>query len=116
MSDMIESLIDKCATVRTASAIEENPALEQVAEAIPVVQHTGESAPDVQALNDEDAENQDNPPPVNVKPEVVRPASVYLSRSRLFRTIAPLPAPAPLLFQACRATGWQPVRSGRATA
>jgi len=72
MSDMIESLVDKCATVRTASVIEENPALEQVAEAIPVVQHTGEAAPDVEAVNEEDAEEQSGPAPVKVKPEPIK--------------------------------------------
>ena len=57
MADLISSEIDKCATVRTAAAITENPALEQVAEAIPVVQHVGEAAPPVEAVDDETAES-----------------------------------------------------------
>ncbi|MDR3463136.1 MAG: serine hydrolase [Beijerinckiaceae bacterium] len=81
MSDMIESLLDKCATVRTASAIEENPALEQVAEAIPVVQHTGEAAPEVQAVNEDDAEEQSSPASAKVKPEPIKtvPAAVQIA-------------------------------------
>jgi D-alanyl-D-alanine carboxypeptidase len=81
MSDMIESLVDKCATMRTASVIEENPALEQVAEAIPVVQHTGEAAPEVEAVNEEDAEDQGSPAPVKVKPEPIKtvPAPIQVA-------------------------------------
>ena len=56
MADLIASEIDKCATVRTAAAITENPALEHVAEAIPVIQHEGEAAPPVQDIDDDAAE------------------------------------------------------------
>jgi D-alanyl-D-alanine carboxypeptidase len=89
MADMIQSLIDKCATVRTASVIEENPALEQVAEAIPVVQHSGEAAPEVQAVNEDDAENQDYPQPVNIKPEAVKPAPAPVQVAVLSNDSAP---------------------------
>jgi D-alanyl-D-alanine carboxypeptidase len=58
MEELINAELDKCATTRTASIIEENPALEQVAEAIPVVQTVGEAAPAVEAVNDDQAENE----------------------------------------------------------
>lgn len=59
MADLIESQIDKCGTHRTAPMVAENPALEQqVAEAIPVVQHEGEAAPPVETLDDESAEGR----------------------------------------------------------
>ena len=56
MADLISAEIDKCATKRTAPMISENPALEHVAEAIPVIQHEGESAPPVEGVDDETAE------------------------------------------------------------
>lgn len=59
MADLIEAQIDNCATRRTAPMIAENPAYEQrVAEAIPVVQHTGEYAPPVEAVDEGQAEAQ----------------------------------------------------------
>ncbi len=57
MADLIDAQLDKCATTRTASIVEENAALEQVAEAIPVVQHVGEPAPNVEPVSEDEAEN-----------------------------------------------------------
>ena len=56
MADLIASQIDKCSTVRTAPIMAENPSLEHVAEAIPVVQHEGEAAPPVEGVDDDAAE------------------------------------------------------------
>ena len=53
MADLIASQIDKCATSRTAPMIAENPDLEHVAEAIPVIQHEGDNAPPVEGVDDE---------------------------------------------------------------
>ncbi len=53
MADLIAAQIDKCATTRTAPAIAENPELEHIAEAIPVIQHEGDSAPPVEGVDDE---------------------------------------------------------------
>ncbi len=53
MADLIASQIDKCATTRTAPMIAENPDLEHVAEAIPVIQHEGDNAPPVEGVDDE---------------------------------------------------------------
>ena len=53
MADLIASEIDKCATTRTTPMIAENPDLEHVAEAIPVVQHEGDTAPPVEGVDDE---------------------------------------------------------------
>ena len=61
MADMIASQIDKCATIRTAASIVENPDLEHVAEAIPVIQHEGEAAPNVEGVDDDSAENRTMP-------------------------------------------------------
>ena len=58
MADLIESQIDKCATTRTTGMIAENPALEHVAEAIPVIQHEGEAAPPVEGVDEDDAETR----------------------------------------------------------
>ena len=55
MADLIASQIDKCATTRTAPVIAENPDLEHVAEAIPVIQHEGDDAPPVEGVDDEAA-------------------------------------------------------------
>ena len=57
MADMIAAEIDKCATHRTAPMVAENPALEQVAEAIPVIEHEGDAAPPVEAVDEEAAES-----------------------------------------------------------
>ena len=54
MADLIASEIDKCATYRTAPMIAEDPALEHVAEAVPVVTHEGDAAPPVEGVDDED--------------------------------------------------------------
>ena len=100
MADLIASQIDKCATSRTAPMIAENPALEHVAEAIPVVQHEGDSAPSVETLDDENvaskpaapmeqAENtksdeSDDTPPVRVRPVAppVRLATAEVAKPR----------------------------------
>ena len=58
MADLIASQIDKCATTRTAAIITENPALEHVAEAIPVIQHEGEAAPPVETIDEDAAESR----------------------------------------------------------
>lgn len=55
MADLIAAQIDKCATDRTAPMIAENPALEHVAEAVPVIQHEGDAAPPVEGVDDEAA-------------------------------------------------------------
>ena len=75
MADLIEAQLDKCATTRTAAVIEENPALEQVAEAIPVVQHVGEAAPAVENLNEDEAENAPQPAAkIAERPDPVEPS------------------------------------------
>ena len=56
MADLIASEIDKCATSRTAPMVAENPALEQVAEAVPVVEHEGDVAPSVEPVEEDTAE------------------------------------------------------------
>ena len=56
MADLIASEIDKCATTRTAPMVSENPALEQVAEAVPVVEHEGDAAPAVEPVAEDEAE------------------------------------------------------------
>ena len=61
MADIIAAEIDKCATHRTAPMVAENPALEQVAEAIPVIQHEGDEAPPVEAVDEEAAETTPAP-------------------------------------------------------
>ena len=61
MADIIAAEIDKCATHRTAPMVAENPALEQVAEAIPVIQHEGDDAPPVEAVDEEAAETTPAP-------------------------------------------------------
>ena len=53
MADLISSEIDKCATHRTAPMVAENPELEHVAEAIPVVTHEGDAAPPVEGVDEE---------------------------------------------------------------
>jgi D-alanyl-D-alanine carboxypeptidase len=58
MADLIESQIDKCATSRTAPMVAENPALEQVAEAVPVVTSERESAPPVETVDEDAAEDR----------------------------------------------------------
>ena len=87
MADLIEAQLDKCATTRTAAIIEENPALEQVAEAIPVVQHVGEAMPQVEAVNEDDTENKADAMPVAapraVAPEPVRVAALAQDESRV---------------------------------
>ena len=61
MADIIAAEIDKCATRRTAPMVAENPALEQVAEAIPVIQHEGDEAPPVETVDEEAAETTPAP-------------------------------------------------------
>ena len=61
MADIIAAEIDKCATHRTAPMVSENPALEQVAEAIPVVEHEGDAAPPVETVDEEAAETMPGP-------------------------------------------------------
>lgn len=61
MADIIAAEIDKCATHRTAPMVAENPALEQVAEAIPVVEHEGDAAPPVETVDEEAAETTPGP-------------------------------------------------------
>ncbi|MCX8255798.1 MAG: D-alanyl-D-alanine carboxypeptidase, partial [Beijerinckiaceae bacterium] len=61
MADLIEAQIDHCATRRSAPMVAENPDLEHVAEAIPVVTHVGEEAPPVEGVDDEAA--AEAPPP-----------------------------------------------------
>ena len=63
MADIIAAEIDKCATHRTAPMVAENPALEQVAEAIPVVEHEGDAAPPVETVDEEAAETTSAPAP-----------------------------------------------------
>ena len=58
MADIIAAQIDKCATQRTAPMIAENPLLEHVAEAIPVVSHEGEAAPPVEGVDEDAAESK----------------------------------------------------------
>jgi D-alanyl-D-alanine carboxypeptidase len=91
MADLIESQLDKCATTRTASVIEENPALDQVAEAIPVVQHVGESAPAVEAVTEDEAENAPEAPQATERtaPTPVAAAPVQVA------TLTPEPVPEP---------------------
>ena len=79
MADLIQAQLDKCATTRTASVVEENPALEQVAEAIPVVQHVGEDAPAVETLSDDEAENPRDAAPVAAAPAKPAPAPVQVA-------------------------------------
>ena len=59
MSDLIASQIDKCATQRTAPMVAENPDLEHVAEAIPVITHEGDAAPPVEGVDDEDTSERE---------------------------------------------------------
>ena len=67
MADLIEAQIDKCATRRSAPMVAENPDLEHVAEAIPVVSRVGEDAPPVEGVDDEAAaEAPVAPPPRDV--------------------------------------------------
>ena len=61
MADIIAAEIDKCATHRTAPMVAENPELEQVAEAIPVIAHEGDAAPPVESVDDEAAESTPAP-------------------------------------------------------
>ena len=80
MADLIEAQLDKCATMRTAAVVEENPALEQVAEAIPVVQHVGEAAPAVEIVNEDEVENTpQRPPPIVERPSTVAPPPVRVA-------------------------------------
>ncbi len=58
MADLIASQIDKTATSRTAPMVAENPELEHVAEAIPVIQHEGDSAPPVEGIDEDAAETK----------------------------------------------------------
>ena len=62
MADIIAAEIDKCATLRTAPMVAENPALEQVAEAIPVIEHEGDAAPPVESVDEEAAEIEPSAP------------------------------------------------------
>ena len=61
MADIIAAEIDKCSTHRTAPMVAENPALEQVAEAIPVIEHEGDAAPPVETVDEEAAETTPGP-------------------------------------------------------
>ena len=72
MADIIEAQVDKCATHRSAPMVAENPDLEHVAEAIPVVTHVGEDAPPVEGVDDEAA--AENAPPMPVAREAVAAA------------------------------------------
>lgn len=56
MADIIAANLDKCATRRTAPMVAENAELEQVAEAIPVVEHEGDAAPLVERVDEDAAE------------------------------------------------------------
>ncbi len=85
MADLIDAQLDKCATTRTAAMVEENPALEQVAEAIPVVQHVGEAAPAVESVSDDEAENA---------PETMAAAPETAPVAPARRNFAPSAAPA----------------------
>ena len=58
MADIIAAEIDKCATQRTAPMIAENPLLEHLAEAIPVVSREGEPAPPVESVDEDAAESR----------------------------------------------------------
>ena len=61
MADIIAAEIDKCATHRTAPMVAENPELEQVAEAIPVIEHEGDAAPPVETIDEDAAETAPAP-------------------------------------------------------
>lgn len=109
MADLIESQIDKCATSRTAPMVAENPALERVAEAIPVVQHEGDVAPPVENVDEEAAETRPAPreavpvaatqpleePSEAPKPPPVAPASKLQTRIAKLDTPAPMPRARP---------------------
>ncbi len=73
MADLIASEIDKCATTRTAPMIAENPDLEHVAEAIPVVQHEGDAAPPVEGVDDDAAEQKPAAPAPVIEAQQVQP-------------------------------------------
>ena len=68
MGDLIASQIDKCATTRTTPMIAENPALEHVAEAIPVIQHEGDSAPNVEGVDDDTVDHKPAATPARSRP------------------------------------------------
>ena len=64
MADLIEAQIDHCATRRTTPMVAENPELEHVAEAVPVITHEGDDAPPVEGVDDENTmANQPAPAP-----------------------------------------------------
>ncbi len=64
MADIIEAQIDNCATRRTTPMVAENPDLEHVAEAVPVITHEGDDAPPVEGVDDENTmANQPAPVP-----------------------------------------------------
>ena len=101
MADLIAAQIDHCSTSRTAPMIAENTALEQhEAEAIPVVQHVGEPAPPVEAVDEEAAEERPavpeqraaEPAPAPEQPQQVETAEAQDSPEA---DQAPEPAPAP---------------------
>ena len=73
MADLIASEIDKCATTRTTPMIAENPALEHVAEAIPVIEHEGDAAPPVEGVDDETAERMQQASAAATEADQVRP-------------------------------------------
>ena len=72
MADLIESEIDKTATSRTAPMVAENPELEHVAEAIPVIQHEGDSAPNVEGVDEEAPEHKPATPAREVARDIAR--------------------------------------------
>ena len=110
MADLIAAQIDKCATTRTAAVIAENPELEHVAEAIPVIQHEGDSAPPVEDVDDEassehkpataverDVATAEEPGDVAVAPEApppptMRPVKVVPERRQVESASRPRPA------------------------
>ena len=108
MADLIATQIDKCATTRTAPMVAENPDLEHVAEAIPVIQHEGDSAPPVEGVDDEataerkpaaaverDVATAEEPSDVQAAPEAPPPPAVRPVRAAPDRASEPAPRPRP---------------------
>ncbi len=93
MADLIASEIDKCATTRTAPMVAENPALEHVAEAIPVIQHEGDAAPPVEGVDDDAAEQKQPQAAPTIEAEQVQPREAPEAEPQPQEAEAPDPAP-----------------------
>lgn len=116
MADLIEAQIDKCATSRTAPMIAENPELEHVAEAVPVIAHEDDTAPPVEGVDDEgaverpvalhrvEAPQEDQEPaagpaedavPAPPRPRPTRPVVQLPVKAPIFAGNTPTPRPRP---------------------